>query len=390
MIDNLSKYQCTGCSACLTACPKQAISMYEDYEGFLYPQIDYRLCVKCHKCDSVCESIKPLEKTKSIPKVYGAIARDENMRLSSSSGGVFPLLAQYILSLGGIVFGAAFDSELNVVHIGINSVTEINKLQGSKYVQSRIGNVFYQIKNELEKGRYVLFVGTSCQVNGLLHFLSHLYEKLFTVDFICHGVPSPKVWREYLKELTCQYGNIINPSQCTFRSKKTGWLNYSISIPFKTPYYCTKDKDPYLLAFSKNLCLRPSCYSCNAKGISRNSDITLADFWAIKKFVPHLFDDKGASLIFIHSEKGKYIVDKEKSNLELWKVDLEKLKPYIVSAYSSVKSNKYKREKFMKMLGEKSMNYLVRKYGKDSYVYRIKVFIMAGILKIMGKKAKWD
>lgn len=220
MIDNLSKYQCTGCSACLNVCPKQAISMYEDYEGFIYPQIDYRLCVKCHKCDSVCESIKPLEKTKSTPKVYGAIARDENMRLSSSSGGVFPLLAEYTLSLGGIIFGAAFDNDLTVVHIGINSVTEINKLQGSKYVQSRIGNVFYQIKNELEKGRYVLFVGTPCQVNGLLHFLPHLYEKLFTVDFICHGVPSPKVWREYLKELTCQYGNIINPSKCTFRSKK--------------------------------------------------------------------------------------------------------------------------------------------------------------------------
>lgn len=387
MIDSLDKTKCTGCTACEESCPKQAIYMHKDEEGFLYPIIDYEKCIKCRICDKVCQSLNPLKKGEE-PRVYGAINNDEKNRMNSSSGGIFSLLAKKVITDGGVVFGAAFNDELNVRHIAIGEEKLIYKLQGSKYVQSLLGSSFKEVKDLLENDRYVLFVGTPCQINGLLHFLQHDYEKLYTMDFICHGVPSPKVWQLYLEELKKKYGK-VREGICTFRAKDKGWINFSIKIPVGDGYIREKKEDPYMKAFMKNLSLRPSCYNCNSKGISRNSDITVADFWAIKRFNPDLFDDKGASLVFIQSDKGEKLFELISKDIRAWEVNLDNLKPYIVPAYKSVDMNK-SRQNFMKEVGCDVMENLVNKYGKTPLSLRVKIYIASIIHKIIGKKSTWE
>lgn len=390
MVDSLKKKECSGCTACKVVCPRNAIKMEEDREGFLYPQIDYSLCVKCGKCDKVCHSKNDKRATneKNIV-VYAGINKSEKIRIESSSGGIFSLLAERILALGGVVFGAGFDEMLNVVHMPVTSEKELWKLRGSKYVQSDMDNNFSLVKNELENERYVLFCGTPCQVNGLLNYLIEPYERLYTVDFICHGVPSPKVWEAYLNELKLKYGEINVKERCSFRDKDKGWINYSLKIPFEHLYCKDKTEDPFLKAFLKNLCLRPSCYDCHSKGIQRRSDITLADYWAIKKFDTEQFDDKGASLIFLQSEKGKELLKKIEEDIKLWKVDLDKMIPYITSAYSSVPYNK-KRSKFMNRIGQVEIERLVEIYGRMPIILKVKIGIVSIINKIQGKRSKWD
>lgn len=280
------------------------------------------------------------------------------------------------------------DRNLDVVHAAIEEEELIYKLQGSKYVQSSLKESFKTIRDILEKGRCVLFVGTPCQVNGLLHFLPHKYDNLYTIDFICHGVPSPKVWKKYVEELKRSYGE-IQEGICSFRAKDKGWINFSIKVPVGNGYSAEKCDDPYLKAFLKNLSLRPSCYNCNSKGISRNSDITMADFWAIEKFSPELFDDKGASLIFFQSDKGKKLFETISKDAKVWEIELKKINPYITSAYHSVRLYK-NRKKFMKYIEKDTLENLVSKYGKSSIVLRTKIFIVTILNKILGKKSKWE
>ena len=235
MIKIIQKEQCCGCSACLHICPKHSISFREDKEGFLYPQVDTATCIDCGLCEKVCPVLNQGEERMPL-KVYAAKHADDEIRMKSSSGGIFTLLADQIIDKGGVVFGARFNENWEVVHDYTETKEGLAPFRGSKYVQSNIGNSYKQVEEFLKTGREVMFTGTPCQVAGLKKFLRIDYENLLTVDFVCHGVPSPMVWRKYLAEEIVRQGNNPVVTGVNFRDKSTGWkkfsfvLNFSISI----------------------------------------------------------------------------------------------------------------------------------------------------------------
>lgn len=314
MINITDKHKCCGCTACISVCPKGYISMSEDKEGFLYPIVDSVKCIDCGLCEKVCPVLHPL-KNEAEPLVYAAINNDESIRMQSSSGGIFTLLAEYVIENGGVVFGACFDRDWNVVHDYTETKEGLAKFRGSKYVQSNVGNSFSQVKIFLDAGREVLFSGTPCQVAGLKNYLRKPYPNLLTVDLVCHGVPSPDVWRKYLQETVCKAYRIkknksaVNIcdyiSDIKFRAKDKGWKKYSFKIEYKdgrieiNPFY----ENPYMNIFLSNLSLRPSCYVCPAKLNNVQSDITLADFWGVNKIDPNIDDDKGCGLLFLNNKE---------------------------------------------------------------------------------------
>lgn len=335
MISIQDKDKCCGCAACVQVCPKQCFSFEEDEEGFRYPVADRIKCIDCGLCEKVCPVINQYEATNPI-KVYAAINKDEVIRMQSSSGGIFTLLAEKVIREGGVVFGAAFDENWEVQHTYVETIKDLAKLRTSKYVQSRIEDNFIKAKDFLKQGRKVMFTGTSCQIAGLKHFLRKDYENLLAVDVICHGVPSPMVWRDYLQEITkaplgASAGkNTVSFSLkampaiggINFREKRPyGWKKYGFSV---TPAEATAEggnsvfrslknsEDPYMRLFLHDVALRPSCYACPAKGGKSGADITLADYWGIEKQHPEMDDDKGTCLLIVQTEKGLQALDFEK------------------------------------------------------------------------------
>ncbi len=312
MIKVTDKSQCCGCEACRSVCPKKCISMKADKEGFLYPEVDLSQCIDCKLCEKVCPVLHPAF-TDRQPMVFAGINNDIKIRLQSSSGGIFTLLAEQTLRKGGIVFGACFDEQWNVVHRYAETREGFSRFRGSKYVQSFIGDSFLLTKRFLDEGRKVLFSGTPCQVAGLKNFLRKPYSNLLTVDVVCHGVPSPKVWQKYLHESVCNAYHIRRGSSfsladkiknISFRSKEKGWKKYHVRVEYQNG---KKDSTPaakntYIQAFLSDLSLRPSCYACSAKLHHGQSDITLADFWGVERLHPEIDDDKGCGLILVHND----------------------------------------------------------------------------------------
>lgn len=306
---------CTGCGVCVNSCPSHSIIMKEDAEGFLQPHIYIDSCINCGKCERSCPIISPITKNDELETLcYAAINKNDIVRKQSSSGGVFFLLAKNIIQKGGVVFGARFDEEWNVVHGFAENLHDVKALMGSKYVQSNIGTSFLDVQCSLQEDRWVLFSGTPCQVVGLKKFLGKDYSKLLLVDMICHGVPSPGVWRKYLREI-CQKDNILGVS---FRDKRNGWKNYHMHIIGEKLVVCQHhNENLYMRGFLNNLFLRRSCYDCQYKTIHRHSDITLADFWGVEQIAPSMNDDMGTSLAFIHSVKGQEFFTVIKNQLSI-------------------------------------------------------------------------
>lgn len=308
MIDIKRVEDCCGCGACVQVCPKLCISMTEDNEGFLYPYVNASGCVQCGLCEKVCNIIHRREERPPL-KVLAAINHNEIIRKQSSSGGIFHILAESIINKGGIVFGARFDKNWQVVFDYADTLEGIKPFMGSKYVQATIGDAYKTARHFLEEGRHVLFSGTPCQIAGLHQYLRKNYTKLLTVDFVCHGVPSPKVWRRYLGWIQ---ENIRNIGEIEFRNKGRGWQNFSFKISTETTgcsLYVPFHKSHYMKAFLADIILRPSCYECRSKGGRSNSDITLADFWGISSIFPDMNDDKGTSMVFINTDKGASTLD---------------------------------------------------------------------------------
>lgn len=263
---------CSGCSACANVCPVNAITMKTDSEGFEYPEIDFENCINCGKCRKICPTANKPTDTEQIPSVYAAVNKDEEVRLNSSSGGIFTAVAEKVIDDGGVVFGAGFDERLKVKHQMCSDKKGLYNLRGSKYVQSAIGDTYRQAKDQLEDGKRVLFVGTPCQIGGLLAYLGKEYDNLITVDFICHGVPSPKVWQKFVSSNETKYAS--KAVSASFREKKDGWKPYYMSIKFDNSdeYSNVIPKDPYLRGFVSGLFLRPACSKCSFKQIGRQSD----------------------------------------------------------------------------------------------------------------------
>ena len=307
MIEIKDKHDCCGCEACVNACPKSCIDLLYDNEGFMYPSIRVDSCINCNKCVKACPVINKPNKTETPIETLSAINNDEGIRISSSSGGIFSLLAEWTIERGGVVFGAVFDEEWNVKHDYTNTKEDLFRFRGSKYVQSRICTAYKDAEKFLKQGIYVFFTGTSCQIAGLKRFLNKEYENLLTADCLCHGVPSPKVWNSYIKEITGDLNDIENIS---FRDKRTGWKKYSFTITLKDGNKITHPAydDIYMKGFLSDLYLRPSCERCPTKSGRCRSDITLADCWGIDRFNPHMDDDNGTGLILVNSVKGQNII----------------------------------------------------------------------------------
>ena len=279
--------------------------MERDAEGFWYPVVDSLSCIDCSLCEKVCPFLADLTPKQPL-QTYAASNPNEQERYNSSSGGIFSMLAREILTNGGIVYGAAFDQKWNVHHIAIEKVEDLHLIQGSKYVQSFLGNCYCNVKKELNNKRIVLFSGTACQIAGLNQYLRKKYENLITVDVVCHGVPSPRVWSSYLSQLSWDKNAIRNIS---FRDKLNGWENYDFVIKYSHKEFReSKNKNIYMQGFLNNIYLRPSCYQCKVKAGKCSSDITLGDFWGVWDIMPSVYDKKGTSLVLANTEKGLNLI----------------------------------------------------------------------------------
>ena len=374
MINISDKHNCCGCSACAQRCPKQCITMHQDDEGFLYPHVDTSNCIDCGLCEKVCPFIHPYE-SRTPEHTYAAINIDERIRMESSSGGIFTLLAENIINQGGIVFGACYDDNWQVKLDYTETTEGLAAFRSSKYVQARTEETFTQCENFLKAGRKVLYSGTPCQIAGLKHYLRKEYDNLLTVDFVCHGVPSPKVWKKYLQEIA----STVNVQSISMRDKQhQGWKKFNFVLDYKkdgktitlASYHQNND---YMKAFLHNMILRPSCYACKAKECRSHSDITIADFWGIQSIRPAMDDDKGTGLVLIHTAKGEEYMpfDKMKYN-EVTFEEGYRNNPVI---YRSVKPHPRRTEFFSQLDNKDSVVALIRKSLKPTLKSRLKAQI---------------
>lgn len=306
MIEICDKHDCCGCTGCASVCGSGAITMTADEEGFLYPMVDMSLCSDCGLCERVCPIIaRDKEQPASMPmKVLGLHNKNINTWLKSSSGGVFQALAEHTIRQEGIVFGAEYNDDFAVVHRGETTPEGILKFRGSKYVQSDLRGVYAEIRHLLRQNRKVMFSGVPCQVEGLKRFLIKSYDNLTTVDILCHGVPSPKIFSDYISYIR---RNTVFPLKGIFmKDKAFGWgyqnirLFYSKGVTeFNTPVSNLWNK-----IFYGHVANRPSCHACRFKNIHRAGDLSIGDFWGIEKSHPDFFSDKGVSLMLINTDKG--------------------------------------------------------------------------------------
>ena len=340
--EELPTDDCSGCSACLNICPKKCISFEENEEGFKYPIINYKECIKCGKCLKVCPSIN---KKEAIIPTCLAVQASDKIRLQSSSGGVFYHLAEKTLNNSGVVVGAAFDENMRLKHQIIDNKKDINKLQGSKYLQSDINNIYQKVKQLLNKKTLVLLSGTPCQIKGLKMFLGKEYENLYTIDVVCHGVPSPLVYRKYIEKL--ENKNDSKVVKYNFRNKDISWHEFSTKIEYSNNDIQNEkfSDNIYMKGFLRNLYLRKSCYNCQANKFTSGSDITLGDFWGIKDIMPEFDDNKGTSLVFINTKKGQDLFDSIEKKFKTKKVNAIDVVKYNKSLYMPAFANK-NRSKF--------------------------------------------
>lgn len=318
-------HSCTGCGACVQACPHQAMRMCADAEGFLYPRIDRARCTRCGLCRRIC----PVDR--ALPKPWqtaeAGYCTQEDLREASSSGGIFSILAERVLERDGIVWGAAFDERFALRHIGVERIGQLSALRGSKYLQSDVGDAYTHISTALKAGRQVLFSGTPCQVAGLHAALrgASSQEGLLTVDMVCHGVPSPRVFAASVRALEARYRQRIQ--RFSFRDKRRGWKDFCVAAAFEdgSEYVAGQTEDPYMIAFLRNFCLRPSCHACPYAGEKRQADLTLADLWGAQRVLPGWDDDRGFSLVLVGSERGAAAIDAVRSRFRSAPVDASAL-----------------------------------------------------------------
>lgn len=341
MIKIEDKSKCCGCAACVQKCPKQCISMQLDDEGFYYPVADESVCIECGLCEKVCPELdRPMDREPI--KCYAAKGRDDIIVEQSSSAGIFTLLAENVIKSGGVVFGARFDKNWDVEHAYTDVINGIGQFRSSKYVQSRIGNTYTVAKVFLDQGRIVMYTGTPCQLAGLHKYLRRDYDNLISVDVICHGVPSPGIWRDYLRNAISPFGRKNSVSSfrysplserdatqikgISFRDKRLGWKKFSFVLQTSQGYSRSEEntvsssykpliqerhyRNLFLQGFLSNIILRQSCYSCPARKGRSGSDLLLGDYWGVKNFYPEFYSREGVSMALAYSEKGKKLIEK--------------------------------------------------------------------------------
>jgi coenzyme F420-reducing hydrogenase beta subunit len=375
------KEECCGCSACMSICPKQAITMVSDEEGFFYPSINQELCNECNLCKKVCPFSDNYRTNGNYdqPLVYAAKHKDDNVRMNSSSGGMFTAISDYILDIDGVIYGAAFDENFVVRHQKARTAEERNKFRGSKYVQSNLIGIFGDIKNELKKGRTVLFTGTPCQNAGLRAFLNKGYDNLYLCDIVCHGTPSPLIFESYIRYCERKNKSCIKEYYCRF--KGNGWHSHTE----KAVYVNGKEDSTSLLSqshkalFYSHVVLRPACHNCKFCNFSRPSDITIADFWGIEKCMPDFDDNIGVSLVLINSSMGQELFHNISKDIYCRESNTTDCLQSNLHAPSQLSP---RRDKFWQDFQNKGFEYVLKEYAGYSLRIKIKIFIKRLLAKL--------
>ena len=378
-IQNPKINNCCGCSACMQSCPKDCISMVEDNEGFLYPKVDESKCIDCGICSKSCSWLKELQQhADNYPQVYAVKNRSDEVRLRSTSGGMFSALAEFVISKGGIVYGASFNpNNKRVEYIGVEFVSKLDQIRGSKYVQCYVGDTYSKIKEQLQKDRVVLFSGTPCHCSGLTDFLKKRYDNLYIVDILCHSTPSPKVFKDLLKKNEEVLSEPV--SQIRFRDKTKGW---------RSSYHCvissqskSVDNETYLTLFFKGLINRPSCYNCRYTSHFRPTDLTMGDYWNINSVDSNFEDKLGVSCVLINNRHGHDLFNFVSDGLVVLKTPLE---PSIQDCMKQKTGRPVGRTQFWNDYHEFGFNYCEQKYGVTTFWDKIRHNIISKAISIIG------
>ncbi len=382
-----NKEFCTGCTACKNICPKDAIEMIRDEEGFLYPKVNEQNCIKCGLCKKICPVLNKLLREDFKQEGYIFQHSNKKIRKESTSGGAFTAISEYILKNGGVVYGVGFDSNFNVKHIRITQEKDLYKFRNSKYVQSDPNSTFLQVLDDLKKNLLVCYSGTACQIEGLKAFLRKDYENLITVDVVCRAVPSPLLWKKYFD----YRNNQKNIKKIYFREKFYGYKYSNLSIYNENDciYHNGIDTDPYLRAFFSNIACRPSCYNCHFKEQLHKSDFTIWDCFEVDKFSKDFDDDLGTTRVLINSQRGRKIFDNIKIEHKYKAIDVNILVNNFYQMFNSIKYNS-EREQFFEDLNNADFNSVINKYFPNNIKcmiekYSRKILIFIGIYKPLLK-----
>ena len=373
MIQITDKTQCCGCTACEAVCPQNCITMNRDAEGFAYPVVDLDLCIGCDACEAVCPCLNRTENPPE-PQAMAVRAKDNALRLFSSSGGVFSLLSTDMLEQGGAVCGAVFDEDFKVHHTIVWDETGVEPMRGAKYVQSDLNDTFRQIRDLVDGGMPVLFSGTPCQTQGLRSYLGTDADKVLTVAIVCHGVPSPKIWEKNLREL----GAVTD---VRFRDKRESWKRYATNYLVNgAEIFRPVMEDPYMKGFLRDLYNRPSCTDCPAK-TGGYADLTLGDFWGVEKIVPELDDDKGTSVVLIQTEQGRKALAKLAGRVESKAVSFADAVRYNPAITTSAHDHPNRAEAW-KRLEQEPLAAVIADYTKESTTAKLKSIAR----RLLGRK----
>lgn len=379
MINIKDKAECCGCSACMAICSKKAISMQADTPlGFLYPHVDISLCINCGRCEEICQFKKNYKRYENYdsPIVYALRTSNKEEFKKSQSGAAFLLFSDLILLQGGVIYGAIFDKGFQVIHSRARSKEEREKMRMSKYVQSDMRNIYISIKNDLKLGLKVLFTGTPCQVAGIRSFIGEkLSTNLYTIDLVCHGVPSPKVWQDYLNFLRKKYKQDI--FYIITRDKKYGWSSHNETYILANGK--EKKRSTFRELFYRHYIVRESCSNCKFTNIQRVSDITIGDFWGWEKYHTEFMDNKGLSLVYINSNKGQLLFDSITPNAEIVKSSVqESIQPQLLHPITLPTD----RDIFLNSYQKFGFKYIAYKYSDIGLYYKFHSFIFNLLAKL--------
>ena len=384
MISITDKSGCCGCSACQAICPHDAVVMLPDGMGFQYPVVNRERCVDCGLCDNVCDFTKgrKAESSRSDMDVYAARHKDGRILSRSQSGGAFTAISDVVLEGGGVIYGEVFDRDLSVRHSRAVTAEERNLFCSSKYIQSRMEDTFRSVLNDVKSGRQVLFSGTPCQVAGLKSYVPDRYlDSIIFLDFVCHGVPSPAVWKSYVEDMG-RYGKIV--SAC-FRDKSlVGWKGHKESFAYSDG--STRSGETFRVLFYKNIMLRPGCGSCKYDIYNRSSDISIADFWGIDEICPQMDGNSGTSMIIVHTEKGKKLFAEAAAHMEIQHVPadisrLAKRNPNLLAPTGLHPAS----EEFEKAFIARGFRYVAARWGDRGWRYKAWQ-VKCSLRKLLGKK----
>ena len=362
---NIPVQNCSSCAACANACARNAVSMQLDAEGFYRPVIDAEKCVQCGACERICPWNKPVENPNVAdvsPKTVAAYAKDESVRLQSSSGGIFTVLAERVLDDGGVVVGVAQTAPTRFGHIVVDNKADLAKLRGSKYVQADVGLVYREVRSLLKAGRKVLFSGTPCQVAGLYAVLgSAASADLFTVDIVCHGTPSVKVFEKYVREMEKTDNSALD--SINFRDKSEGWSGYALLHRFRSGKSVSvhHGRSKYMRLFLSRICQNTSCDDCHYRKLPRIADITLGDYWGISKYHPEMNDNKGTSVVLLNTTPGSMLFESVADNVVQYDSKVE----YAIAGNPCIVRSSMphpKRAEFFANLDKYTLDQLIKKY----------------------------